>query len=251
MRKTLKSTILLLGCSLFTLTLIFPQSVNHTNARFSRVRTTQMRPTAQCIPQTQLSKSLDTLRLNLSGEDLFKARQLLLENAKSSQDCRSQVVQAVMTALKQPGKDNGLGGVDSETYALWHNGAELLGELRATEALDLLIANFGLTDGLSATLGHFPALAPIIAMGQPSIPKLQEIIDKNPEPFRRKFAVFCLASIGGTTAKRVLASALPGESDPCVKKFIGVTLEVFDNKTKPNHITADENGRWYSYVYCS
>jgi hypothetical protein len=156
-----------------------------------------------------------------------------------------------MTAMEQPGKGNALVRVDDENYALWANGADLLGELKATEALDLLIANFGLTDGLTSTLGHYPALGPVITMGDLSIPKLQEVLSKEPEPFKRKFAVFCLGSIGGVRARNVLVKARPGETDPCVKKFISVSLEVFGNKTQPNHITGKENGRWYSYLYCT
>lgn len=252
MRKQMKSTILLLGCWVFLITPVLPRTSNNENESLSFILTTnQIRPVAQCIPQSQLSNDLFTLRSYLSGDDLFNVRRSLVSVAKRSAECRSQVVQALMTAMKQPGKDNGLGGVDSETYALWHNGADVLGELQATEALDLLIANFGLTDGLSSSLGHFPALGPIISMGQFSIPKLQEVLSKNPEPFRRKFAVFCLASIGGTTVRDVLSKAASRETDSCVKKFISVSLEVFDNETQPNHITAEENGRWYSYVYCS
>lgn len=251
MRQEAKSIIILLGLSLFPAVPVFPRPVRDTDRMsFHRLRTTQMRPPAQCIPQTQLSESIGTLRLHLSGDDLFKAEQLLLRNAKSSRDCRSQVIQVLMTAMEKPGRDNGLGGVDSETYALWRNGAAILRELQATEALDLLIANFGLTDGLSTTLGHYPALDPIIAMGQLSIPKLQEVLSKDSVPFKRKFAVFCLASIGGAKVRNVLVKALPGETDPCVKKFISVSLEVFNNKTRPNHIIGEENGRWYSYIYC-
>jgi hypothetical protein len=251
-RKEMKSILLLLGCWVFIITPVLPRSLNDENEWASLiVITNQIRPVAQCIPQSQLSKNLFILRSYLSGDELFKAKHSLMSIAKRSAECRTQVIQALITAMKQPGKDNGLGGVDSETYALWDNGADLLGELQATEALDLLIANFGLTDGLSSSLGHYPALGPVITMGQLSIPKLQEVLSKNPEPFRRKFAVFCLASIGGRTAKNVLAKALSAETDPCVKKFISISLAVFDNKTKPNQITAEENGRWYSYVYCS
>ena len=242
--------LLLLGCWLFTLTPNFPQSVNPAKEPSRRMGASQMGPAAQCIRKTQLSENLVILRLHLSGDDLFKAEQLLLRSAKSSQDCRSQVIQALMTEMEKPGRDDGLGGVDDETYALWRNGAALLRELRATEALDLLIANFGLTDGLSTTLGHYPALDPIIAMGPLSIPKLQEVLSKNPEPSKRKFAVYCLGSIGGVKARNALANALPGETDSCVKKFISVSLEVFNNKPKPNQIPAEVQPSWYSYIYC-
>jgi hypothetical protein len=251
MRQKTKSKIILLGLSLLPAISVFPLSVKSTDRiSFLRARTTQMRPPAQCIPQTKLSESLATLRSTLSDDDLFETKRLLLKNAKSSQDCRSQVIQALMTAMAKPGRDNGFGGVDDETYALWRNGAALLRELQATEALDLLIANFGLTDGFSTTLGNYPALDPIIGMGQLSIPKLEEVLSKDSKPFKRKLAVFCLASIGGTKARNVLAKALPGETDPCVKKFISVSLEIFNNKTRPNQIIGEENARWYSYIYC-
>lgn len=251
MRQETKSIIIVLGLSLFSAIPVFPLSVKSSDSiSFHRARSTQMRPPAQCIPQTQLSESLAALRSTASDDDLFETKRLLLRNAKSSQDCRSQVIQALMIAMEKPGRDNGLGGVDSETYALWRNGAALLRDLRATQALDLLIANFGLTDGLSTTLGHYPALDPIIGMGELSIPKLQEVLSKDSEPFKRKFAVFCLGSIGGVKARNVLAKALPGETDPCVKKFISVSLEIFNNKTRPNQIIGEENGRWYSYIYC-
>jgi len=248
----MKSRILILGCWAFIFTPAFPQFLTDTHeSRSFIVRTSQMRPVAQCISQRQLSKKLFTLRSHLSGEELFRVKHSLVSIAKRSSDCRTQVIQALMTAMKQPGKDNGLGGVDSETYVLWNNGADVLGELRATEALDLLIANFGLTDGLSSSLGHYPALNPVITMGQLSVPKLQEVLSRNPESFRRKFAVFCLASIGGARVKNILANAQSGEADPCVQKLINVSLEAFANKIHPNHITPEENGRWYSRVYCS
>jgi len=251
MRKEMKSIILLLGCCVFIVTPLLPRWLNADDQSHSFIVTTnQIRPVAQCIPQSQLSNNLFTLRSHLSGEDLFQVKRSLLSIANRSAECRTQIIHALMTAMEQPGRDNGLGGVDSETYALWDNGADLLGELQATEALDLLIANFGLTDGLSSSLGHFPALGPVITMGQLSIPKLQEVLSNNSEPFRRKFAVFCLASIGGARVKNVLAKALPGETDPCVKDFIKVSLEVFANKRQPNHIVPEENGRWYSHVYC-
>src|SRR5882724_3263583 len=137
-----KTAILLLAFGLYLTTPTFPRSTNdNPEARSYEARPTQMRSAARCLPKKQLSESLITFRLHLSGDDLFKTKRALLRTAQRSPDCRSQVVQALITAMGRPPTDNGLGGVDSETYALWDNGADLLGELRATEALDLLIAN--------------------------------------------------------------------------------------------------------------
>lgn len=251
MTKVKKCTLIGLGCWLFITTSVCPLTLDDNDELFNKTGTTQMGRSTQCIPQAELSKNLIALRSNLSGDDLFNAKSLLLSNAKKSSECRSQVVRSLVTAMEQPGTSNGLGGVDSETYALWRNGAELLGELQATEALDLMIANFGVTDGLSISLGHYPALGAVVRIGEPAIPKLEEVVHKNSNAYMRKLAVFCIASIGGAKAKTALSKALQVEADSCVKKFINVSLEVFDNKVNPNHITAEANGRWYSHVYCS
>lgn len=251
MRKEIKP-IILLACWLALINPGFPPSRSDTAAApYARVVKTQIGPTGKCIPESDLGDSLITLKSHLSGDELFRVSRELLRNAKRSPECRSRVIQALMTAMKQPGGSNGLGGVDSETYSLWQNGADLLANLQATEAVDLLIAHLDLTDGLTATLGHHPAIGAVIRIGHPAIPKLEEVLSKNPQPYMRRFAVFCIASIGGTRAKNALAKALPGETDHCVKSFISASLEMFDNKRYPNQIPPERNGSWYSMVYCS
>ncbi|HEY2961021.1 MAG TPA: hypothetical protein VGJ37_01295 [Pyrinomonadaceae bacterium] len=138
---------------------------------------------------------------------------------------------------------------DQARYALWRHGADLLAKLRATEALDLLIANLTLTDGFSISLSHYPATVAVTSIGQSAIPKLQLVLGKNANPHMRKFAVFCIASIGGARAKGVLTNALPNETDRCVRRFIAVSLEMFSNKVKPNQIPPDD-GKWFSAFYC-
>jgi hypothetical protein len=139
-----------------------------------------------------------------------------------------------------------------ENFYLWTHGASLLAELKATEALDLLIANINLTDGWSTTINehHTPALVAILRIGQPAIPKLQIVLTNDSLPARRHFAAFAIAYIGGSQARRALKSALLAESDPCLKKFRQVSLEAFKNKEKPNHVSSALNGKWLGAFYC-
>lgn len=251
-QDAMKSIIFSLAFLPAILTPVFPRMVNDIAQVPSLRAVTQMGPAAPCIPETELERSLTTLKSQLSGENLFEVKRSLLNNARRSSACRSQVIRALMKAMEQSanGPLNVLGGVTTETYSLWDNGTYLLGVLRATEAIDLLIANLGLTDGLSISLSHFPALDGVIEIGEPSIPKLQRMLSENHDPYKRKFAAFCIASIGGRSAKNALASALSRETDRCVKNLMSVSLEMFGNKRYPNQIPPEKKGDWNGLIYC-
>lgn len=139
---------------------------------------------------------------------------------------------------------------DSERYYLWRNGADLLADLRATEALDLLVANLMVTDGQSISLSHFPAVDAVTRIGEAAVPKLQRVISEDLNPYTRKLAVYCIASIGGARTRTVLTKALAGVTDGCVKDHIRISLKMFDNKVRPNHIPDNNNGSWISSFYC-
>ncbi|HJP93694.1 MAG TPA: hypothetical protein VJ875_17170 [Pyrinomonadaceae bacterium] len=202
----------------------------------------------RCFQDTELSESLATLKLH-EGAEVARVYESLRTKAKTSPGCRTEIIEALIRGLEQASKDT---TNQNEKYFFWENGASLLGELNATEALDLLIANIDLTDGWSASISqsHFPALTAIIRIGAPAIPKLQVVVGNDSVPYRRKFAAFCIAYIGGDRAKRALTSAVSGETDPCVKNFLRLSLQAFDNRAKPNHISSALNGKWLSAFYC-
>src|SRR6185503_20598483 len=89
-----------------------------------------------------------------------------------------------------------------ENYLLWQHGASLLADLKATEALELLIANIDLTDGWSTSISqsHTPALVAILNIGTPAIPKLQIALNNDLVPHRRRLAALAIAHIGGRQA---------------------------------------------------
>jgi hypothetical protein len=125
-----------------------------------------------------------------------------------------------------------------------------LSELKAVESLDFLIAHFDLDDGTVFPLNHHPALVSVINMGEIALPKLETIVMKSSNDLTRRYAVFCLAQIGGPTAKKILQQALDSFSDKCLSKFIKASLTAFNNKALPNHITSKNRTKWYSTFLC-
>ncbi len=206
---------------------------------------TQAGQSTRCFRHHELSDIFATLKLQ-AGPDTRKVYSSLLAKARSGPGCRTQLVKALIEVLDQASNPT----TRIQKYFLWKNGAGILEDLKATEALDLLIANIDFTDGFESSLNDFPALVAILKIGTPAIPKLEVALKNDPVPHRRKFAAFAIAYIGGVQARRALTNALPIERDPCNEKFLQLSLEAFDNKAKPNHISSELNGKWLSAFYC-
>ena len=209
---------------------------------------TQSARSVKCFHDTELRESIAILKQQ-GGADVEKVSESLVGKARTDSGCRIQVVQALISSMSQATNPT---ANQYENFFFWTHGAAVLADLKATEALDLLIANIDFTDGWSAKISesHFPALVAILRIGEPAIPKLGNVLSNDSESHRRKFAAFCIAYIGGGQAKIALKSALMRETDPCVKGFLRVSLKAFDNKTKPNHISSALNGKWLAAFYC-
>ena len=136
------------------------------------------------------------------------------------------------------------------SFFLWHYGSKLLADLKAVEALDLLIANFELHDGTPFPFNHHPALVAAANIGEEAIPALKSVLDGNGDDSTRRYAVFCLAQIGGKVAKQVLHDRLASESNCCVSNSIRASLQAFENKTLPNRITSERRAKWYAAFMC-
>jgi hypothetical protein len=180
-----------------------------------------------CLSERDISKALRGFEV---GKDpgLHEARAFLLNRAKKSPECRKEVVSALMKAMDQPCLDF---KNDIASYYLWREGSIVLGDLKATEALDLLTSHLGLSSNFfSLSLHQQPAVGGVIHMGPMAIPKLDALLRDSPDPMLRQTAVFCIATIGGPSAVRSLTDALPLESDKCISQIIRVSLESFDDK---------------------
>lgn len=206
----------------------------------------ELRSPESCMSERDLAESLAALTSPSSKPESH--REILVGYARTSQQCRAQIVAALVREMDKPVIDMQR---DQRTFFLWHYGGEVLGALRAIEALDLLIANLGVTDGESPSMTHYPAVETVIRIGSISIPKLSAKLKQEENARIRNLAVFCIASIGGRTAKQALVKALPNEKDKCVSNFIRFTLKSFDNSRRPNHVAADDIVKWFSAFYCN
>jgi HEAT repeat protein len=117
---------------------------------------------------------------------------------------------------------------DESAYYLWREGARLLGDLRATEALDLLISHLDLRYGVAftASMNHQPAIVGVLGFGLLAAPKLSYSLQHSRNPSIRVAAAFCLSSIGGSAGISAIRKALRSESDPCVVRFLRIAQEV-------------------------
>ena len=204
-------------------------------------------PPQGCLLDGEVSTALQTLSHG-GYEDQQKALALLKANAAQSTTCRKQVITSTMSAMDQPELDL-TGGTPQ--FFLWHYGTQLLAELKATEALDLLIANLARHDGSGFPFNHYPALGGVIDMGEIALPKLQIALRDNPDRFSRRLTVFCIALIGGRSAQEILARALQEERDSCVASCIRASITAFNNKRRPHHISDEQRTTWYTTFLCN
>ena len=161
----------------------------------------------------------------------------LIDEANGSRECRDAVVNSLMRALNDADLQNG-----HSAFVLWARGSGILGELKAVEALDLLIDHLDLSDGLfSASMVHQPVIPAVQEMGEVAVPKLGFALKHHPRRDIRLAAALCLADIGGSEALRELNSALNSETDKCVRRFITLSLPTPpDTSNSKKRLTAQD-----------
>ena len=199
-----------------------------------------------CLTDGEVSYALASLSFGKYQEQQ-QAVARLKGNALRSTVCREYVIRRLMLAMDQPKLDL-TGGTPQ--FFIWHYGTQLLGQLKAVEALDLLIANFHLHDGSGFPFNHYPALAGVIDMGEVALPKLRIVLQEHSDRFTRRLAVFCIAQIGGRSADAILKEAVNTEPDPCVASCIQATLKEFRNKRRPQNISDTGRTEWYTTFLC-
>lgn len=198
----------------------------------------------QCASDHEIANAV--VSLSREWDEAQVAQRLLRRSAKRSSACRRQVVAAVMGAMNKPNLDIRR---DQAAANLWREGAVLLGDLKAAQALDLLLSHIKMTDGgFTLTMTHQPALAGIIRMGTLAIPKLKPLLQSK-DWETRHYAVYCLFWIDGTSARRELERALPMETDPCVKKFMSVSLKTMREARQTVSGTNDQS-EWIKSFMC-
>ena len=200
---------------------------------------------SSCATKQELRVIVQEFSSKRNYAEMERTNVRLEENATISAKCREEVIGALIEAMDKPKIDL------LQDFHLWRYGAALLGKLKATESLDLLISHLNLTDGTSINVSHYPAMEGLIKFGPPAITKLSAALRRNPDRNYRLNAVFCIAQIGGVEAISALKNALPFESDSCVRNFMQVSLDSLNNPRTPGEITASNRDKWFAAFNCT
>lgn len=197
-----------------------------------------------CMVKPEIERTVQEFSSKQRFRELEEARTRLMNSAKLSTTCREAVIGAVMKAMDKPQLDI------YRDFNLWRYGSHLLGDLNATESLDLLIRNLNFTDGSSINVSHYPAMEGVMKIGRPAIPKLGAALRQNSDITYRYNAIFCIAQIGGPQATAELRTAISSESDPCVRNFIQVSIDVLNNPRALGEINSEDRNKWIAALSC-
>jgi HEAT repeat protein len=148
------------------------------------------------------------------------AKKVILSLSSRSESSRQCAIQNLLSIAAFPttrsDKALALFLTDSELYFQWMEAVDILGEMRATEAIDTLIDCLNCNDGrFSLGLGHFPAALSLIKFGDQAVPKLEAALREKQHANRYR-TVLTLAAIGGEKVKSILSETLKTETDRSV-----------------------------------
>ena len=220
--------ILLRLFSLVLVTTVLSGCAMKTNLAGAKSSTSQAQTAkSACGTEIDLSESINKLSSEVSA-DTAEVTKTLAEYSRQSPECRAEIITTLIRAMDKT-ELNFL--TDRSSFFLWSNGSTLLGELKAVEALDLLIKHLELNDGeFSASMKHQPAVTGVVLMGSLAVPKLSQAVKDGKSRNLRLAAALCLVEIGGSEAVSALARALSSESDPCVANFVRTSLKISDKE---------------------
>jgi hypothetical protein len=119
----------------------------------------------------------------------------------------------------------------------WVAAVRLLGELRATEAIDALVENLDQSgqNAVTLSINFRPVRGAVIKIGEPAIPRLISALS-NPKPSIRYEAAWALNEIGGSEAMKALKSAAASESDEYVQRAF---KSIFAQPPAPPEVTRE------------
>lgn len=214
--KILTLCCLLVACSsCFSSMLQEVRALNNQNTPYSGVNTPVKQDEAGDDKATRLVRELQ------SDDEVERTR------AKKglrflARESRPRVIHELVKLVQ--GSERKLRTTSRAHYDAWSFAAELLGKLKATEAVDVLIACIDCNNGMGGLSAHrFPAFRALIMIGSEAIPKLTEALS-NTRPSTRSRAALALGEIGGSDAKKALEHALLSERHEDVVKSIQIAL---------------------------
>ena len=165
---------------------------------------------------TSLQSQEDTTRENAERE--------LLRFALRSSENRHAVINALLRSVANIEELNGNHTVLTRSFPYWSSVSAILGKVKATEAIDILIRCVHCSNGYTGSMGEPPASMALIQIGAPAIPQLSEALLKDPNGYKRVKLALCLGRIGGSKARAALERALRSETEKDVRDRIEFVL---------------------------
>lgn len=150
----------------------------------------------------------------------------LLKIAYKSNQANKLVIEALTKVLQ----DKKLLTYQKEIrYKTYYQAVYLLGELKATTTIDLLVNNLDYTiDQNSITKNYYPALDAIVKIGDVAVPKLAKSLLEDKNIIIKTNIIRVLDKIHTKAARQALEQALAVEKNPQLQHYIQVILNSWD-----------------------
>ncbi len=140
----------------------------------------------------------------------YNAKRAIVAMADGSIESRKQVVSELLKLARAQNATSEFAR-SPERFLEWKEVTDILGELKSTEAIDVLIQCLDCNNGHAGrSPDRFPAARAIIMIGKPAIPKLAEALQSE-SAGTRLMAAEALYAIGGPESKEALKGAAQGQ----------------------------------------
>jgi HEAT repeat protein len=161
------------------------------------------------------------IKLNTSDYNLKeKIKEELIKIATHSDSARSIIIDKLMLNIDYKDMRSFSSQKD---YELWESSIDILGELKAKEAIKYFVQCLDCGYRFSESYSGFPAYKATVKLGEDSVPLLSNSLFDSRKNVRI-MSIVALTEIGGVQAKISLQSALASEQDDYVQDLITNSL---------------------------
>lgn len=208
---------------------------------FLNLRTEETLATTKSAVDLENTKELDSkVKNNFESVDIDTDLQKLVQNiyskdkkvreinrkkvvnlAKDSGSNRKKIIDLILLSLDIPNIKNGLVSPQLN-YEGWTFALNILGEIKASEALPALIKCLSCNNGLGGlSINRYPVTYAVSMIGDESIPFLKNVLqESNKDNTTRMCAILALGSIKNENSKKALEESLLTEKNESFRKII-------------------------------
>jgi hypothetical protein len=163
----------------------------------------------------------ETMITGPSVEDQRQVPEKLLEIAARSEESRALVIDRLMDVVEDLSAKH-----EYPLATAWMKSVNLLGELKAIEAVEVLVNTLDHTGqtGIIVSIHRHPARTALVKIGEPAVPKLIEAL-AHAKPAIRTEAAWVLYSIDKGQAQTAIEAAIEKETDNEIRQVFKEILK--------------------------